>query len=325
MQNQVKWLDFKITNRCNNNCVYCGVENDPPSAPEKLSFKVIKSTLQDALETNFNYICFLGGEPSIRKDIVKIIKVVGNRPELHLRIITNLKKYNLNMIKALFSTSSIDAEIVASFDNLSYPNYKKANPMVSVKRIELINNLAKRYQDKFRNKKKRAISLHSVISRENFYKIADFISYFFEKGIDISLGLVCPSIITSNPLAFNEFKKDEIISIIEQLNQLEQNNQLNFANSVLREFLREYISGNFSHKNECWAGKKQIIINSDGEVFPCISESYLSSKNYGNIRNERFKDVLKRLENFECTMAPNSACWDHFLWDKLAIKLETGD
>lgn len=25
-----RWLDFKITNRCNNNCVYCGANNDLP-------------------------------------------------------------------------------------------------------------------------------------------------------------------------------------------------------------------------------------------------------------------------------------------------------
>ena len=63
-----RWLDFKITNRCNNNCVYCGVENDPLSAPEKLPFNVIKNTLVDAMEENFNFICFLGGEPSILYD-----------------------------------------------------------------------------------------------------------------------------------------------------------------------------------------------------------------------------------------------------------------
>jgi len=31
-------LDFKITNRCNNFCVYYGIKNDPPSAPIRLGF-----------------------------------------------------------------------------------------------------------------------------------------------------------------------------------------------------------------------------------------------------------------------------------------------
>ena len=40
-----RWLDFKITSRCNNHCLYCGIKNDHPSAPEKLSFHIIKRTL----------------------------------------------------------------------------------------------------------------------------------------------------------------------------------------------------------------------------------------------------------------------------------------
>jgi len=325
LPNNFRWLDFKITNRCNNNCIYCQGENDPPSASEKLSFKVIKETLEDALGANFNYICFLGGEPSIRKDITKIIMVVGKAPNVNLRLITNLKIYREEMYETLFNTESCDAEIVASFENFSYPNYKRVDPKVSLERIEKINQLAKSYQKKFNNTKKRSISLHSVISRENFYKIGKFVDFFYNKGIDISLGLVCPSIFTNNPKSYNEFRKSEIQVIINQLNKLELEGKLNFANKVLRDFLQVYTFGEFSHRAECWAGKKQVIINSDGQVFPCISESYLTSNNYGNIKEERFSTILKRLEAFLCSLPPNSACWDHFLWDRLAKKIEEGE
>ncbi len=232
-----RWLDFKITNRCNNNCVYCGVENDPLSTPEKLPFKVIKNTLVDAMEENFNYICFLGGEPSIRDDIKDIIKVVSKNPNIHLRLITNLKNFNEDMCKALFKSESPDAEIVASFENFSSPNYKRLNPELSLKRIRLINRLAKKYQQKFQNGKKRSISLHSVVSRENYYKIGEFVKYFYKEGIDVSLGLVCPSIFTENPKVYKEFQRSEIQVIIDQLNALEKEGKLNFANKVLRDFL----------------------------------------------------------------------------------------
>jgi len=317
-----RWLDFKITNRCNNFCVYCGIKNDHPSAPEKLSFHIIKRTLDDAIEADFNYICLLGGEPSIREDIVDIINIVGKEPNLHLRLITNLKVFNEDMYKALFNTASGDAEIVASFENFSYPNYKRVKPQTSMKRIKLIKKFAKEYQVKFNNTKKRSVSLHSVISRENFCNIGEFVNYYYERNISISLGLVCPSIFTENPNKFNEFRKDEIQVVINQLNDLEKQGKLNFANKVFRDFLNIYTFGKFSHRLYCWAGKKQVIINSDGEVFPCISESYISSKRYGNIVNERFIDILNRFKNFICSMTPNSACWDHFLWDRLAKKIE---
>lgn len=324
MSVKFKWLDFKITNRCNNNCVYCQGQNDPPSDPEELTFPVVKRTLEDALEANFNYICFLGGEPSIRRDITKIIDVVGHIPEVNLRLITNLKIYREEMYRGLFNTKSQDAEIVASFENFSYPNYKRVDPKISKRRIEKINDLANQYQEKYNGWKKRSISIHSVISRENFQKIGDFVNYYYERGIDVTLGLVCPSEFTENPKNFNEFRKEEIQIVIEQLNELDKRGKLNFANSVLRDFLKIYTFGNFSHRNDCWAGKKQVIINSDGEVFPCISESYLSPKRYGNIKTERFRNILSRLKDFQCSMDPNSACWDHFLWDRLAKKIEGG-
>ena len=75
-------------------------------------------------------------------------------------------------------------------------------------------------------------------------------------------------------------------------------------------------------KKAASAKKKQVIINSDGQVFPCISESYLTSNNYGNIKEESFKNILRRLKFFKCSLPPNSSCWDHFLWDRLAKKLE---
>jgi len=99
MDYKFRWLDFKITNRCNNSCVYCGVENDPLSTPEKLPFNVIKNTLIDAMEEDFNYICFLGGEPSIRDDITDIINVVSKNPKVHLRLITNLKIFNEDTLR----------------------------------------------------------------------------------------------------------------------------------------------------------------------------------------------------------------------------------
>lgn len=319
-----KWLDFKITNRCNNNCVYCGAKNDPLFVKENLSYETIKTTLRDAVEAKFSYLCFLGGEPSIRKDIVDIINVVGSVKDIHLRLITNLKIFRQEMYDALFNTASFDSEIVISFENFSYPNYKRVDPKISMQRIEKLYEIAEKYQNKFNDGRIRSISLHSVISRENFFKIGEFVNYYYEKGIGISLGLVCPSIFCENPKTFNEFTRDEINQVIKQLNILEKLGRLNFANSVLRDFLHIYAFGKFSHRANCWAGKRQVIINSDGEVFPCIAESYLSNRRYGNIRSERFSAILKHLDMFQCSMAPNSMCWDHFLWDRLAKKVDGG-
>src|SRR6056297_1771802 len=159
-----KWLDFKITNRCNNNCAYCGGHNDPPSAREMIPFSAIENTLTDALEANFSYICFLGGEPSIREDIEEVIKVVGNAPQVHLRVITNLKRFRKSMYEELFSTESCDAEVVASFENFQTPNYKRVDAKTSMGRIDKIHEMAQEFQSDLSDPgKTRSVSIHSVI------------------------------------------------------------------------------------------------------------------------------------------------------------------
>lgn len=322
MPQPFKWLDFKITNRCNNHCVYCGVKNDPPTVTETLSLGTIKWALEDALNAGFTFLCFLGGEPSIREDITDIIRVVSYAPDVHLRLITNLKRYRPEMYAALFDTASCDAQVVASFENFSYPNYKRVVPAESMERIEAINTLAQDYEKYFGDGRERSVALHSVISRENFRTIGAFVEYYFAKGIDVSLGLVCPSVFTDPPKAFNEFRREEIRVVICQLDDLDRAGHLNWANGVLREFLNDYAFGTFSHRTDCWAGHRQVIINTDGGVFPCIAESYLSGKKYGNIQTERFTDILGRLDGFTCSMPPTSACWDHYLWDCLGQKLD---
>jgi MoaA/NifB/PqqE/SkfB family radical SAM enzyme len=61
-----KWLDFKITNRCNNHCSYCGVKHDSPIAPERVRTETLHQTIRDAKDIGFTHFAFLGGEHSLR-------------------------------------------------------------------------------------------------------------------------------------------------------------------------------------------------------------------------------------------------------------------
>ena len=54
------WIDFKITNRCNNNCVYCGVSHDGINTEELLPMYTVVDTVKSALNVGFNKFSFLG-------------------------------------------------------------------------------------------------------------------------------------------------------------------------------------------------------------------------------------------------------------------------
>jgi len=62
------------------------------------------------------------------------------------------------------------------------------------------------------------VHIHSVISRENYTKIYELVSFFYEKNIHISLGIVCPSYFdeAENPLEYNHFNFKDLDVILTQ-------------------------------------------------------------------------------------------------------------
>ena len=66
----------------------------------------------------------------------------------------------------------------------------------------------------------------------------------------------------------------------------------------------------------CKAGKEHIIINSDGEVYPCITQSYTRNEKYGNIKDMHFDQIYQKIQSFVCTNDFSPSCYDHYLWNK---------
>lgn len=311
-----KWLDFKITDRCNNRCYYCGVKHNPPSAPEILTVEEITAVISDAISANFTHIALLGGEPSIREGVEKLFPPFSEQPDITLLVITNGLLFNKNMYKAAFDSGAGTVKIIYSFDNFRKPNYKNQDPFQILKQIDEIKRLSQRYSD---SQTYRDIEIHTVISRENFYDFSNTVEYFKRKSIEVSLALVCPNEFVKDfiPKEYNCFNYDELGIIIDQLNSLEDKGLLNFANTVLLDYLEKYPYGALELKTSCKAGKNHVIINPDGEVYPCITESYAKEKQYGNIKERRFIDIYDNLRKFQCDNPVKPACWDHFLWNRL--------
>lgn len=316
-----KWLDFKITSRCNNKCAYCGVDHNPPLTKDILTTETIVKTLQDALNAGFNFFALLGGEPSLRNDWDEIVKPFEGTNGIVLMVITNGLIFNEGMYRAVYASGADYASIVYSVDSLKKPNYKNQDPSIIVKYIDRLIDIAKEYCTP---QKIRKVEVHTVISRENYNNFSYLVNFFSKKSVDVSLALVCPSFFVNNGknLPYNVFTYDELDAILNELKDLEKSGKLNFPNTVLMEYLNHYPLGNLDFAETCNAGKEHVIINFDGEVYPCITESYRQGLRYGNIIAERFLEIYRRMENFKCNSKFSPACWDHYLWNKLSEYLK---
>lgn len=310
------WLDFKITNRCNNNCVYCGVKHDKVTVTELVPMNCIIDTVKSALKTGFKNFAFLGGEPTVRENVEELFTAFQSCDNVNVLVVTNGLAFNESMVNAAFECGANNVNIVQSVDSFAMPNYKRQNPRKILENVDRIQEIAKKYATK---DFKRGVHIHSVISRENYINIYDWVNCFYEQKIDISVGLVCPSRFddTENPVEYNHFNFNELNIILMQFEKLKNENKLNFANNVLYEYLQLYPFGKVSIKEICKAGKEHVIINPDGEVYPCITQSYARNTKYGNIKNTPFELIYKKFKFFTCIEDFAPACYDHFLWNKM--------
>lgn len=313
----MKWLDFKITQRCNNQCVYCGVNHASPHDQNILDAPTIQKTITQAINANFTHFAFLGGEPSLRDDFKYIMEPFQGKRARNVEeimIITNMIQPNLEMVTQIFQTEVKSAILTASIDKLTSPNFKHQNPGKILEYLSNIQALAQNYQ----TQGNRGIHVHSVISRENFTNIVSLVQYFWNRGISVSLAIVEPYLLTENPQKYNEFSRAEIKAILKQLDILDYHNQLNWANRVLRDYINHFVLNNSKHFTTCRAGRLHVIIEFDGNVYPCLTESYRQGCAFGNILKEDFTSIYQKMQQFQCQEYFHQTCWDHYLWSRLA-------
>lgn len=88
-------LDLPITHRCNLNCNFCFYHK---RNKKDLSFEKIKKIIN---YFNGNFICLSGGEPTLRKDLIKIIKYISKRKKIPILITNGITLSNKKFVNKL--------------------------------------------------------------------------------------------------------------------------------------------------------------------------------------------------------------------------------
>jgi GTP 3',8-cyclase len=76
----IDYLRISVTDRCNLRCVYCMPlsKKDLPERPETLSAEEIEEVVRAAVSAGFRKFRLTGGEPTLRADIVDIVRRVAS-------------------------------------------------------------------------------------------------------------------------------------------------------------------------------------------------------------------------------------------------------
>ena len=87
---EINYLRISVTDRCNLRCVYCMPLHGLTFVPnnELLTAQELARVTAAAAEVGFNKVRLTGGEPTLRKDIVDIVRGLANTPGIDELVMT---------------------------------------------------------------------------------------------------------------------------------------------------------------------------------------------------------------------------------------------
>lgn len=131
---QYLYLRLSITERCNFKCIYClpeGYREQSSSSPE-LSLKEIENLTSALVNLGIKKIRLTGGEPTLRKDLLKIIALIKRKGIKDIGITTNGFKLK-NIAKDLKEAGLTSVNI--SLDSLSPLVFKSITSVNSFSKV----------------------------------------------------------------------------------------------------------------------------------------------------------------------------------------------
>jgi radical SAM protein with 4Fe4S-binding SPASM domain len=270
----MKNVVIEITNKCNLNCKHCGSTKNN----DELSVEAIKTLLSDLNEVK--HISITGGEPTLHKDIVEIVKLCSAK--CNTSIITNAT-CSEKLLREIID-AGIDL-ISFSVDGLPKTHDEIRNKKVSINMFRLIN-VAKWYVE---------ISAVTTVTKQNINELREIRSWLFENGFDrwqLQLGIPY-----GNMTKENMIEPKQIIDIIKVAHET-QSLIVDLADCVgyYSKLEHEVRTKNNCAWSGCQAGKSVLGILANGDVVGCTS---IRDKNFieGNIYNESIKDIWQNKFN----------------------------
>lgn len=301
-----RMIQFPVCDRCNARCIMCN--RWQKKTKTEISTNKIREVFTNDLFSQVEDVSLHGGEPTLRKDLAEICKIIqDNCPKLkRMWISTNgfgAKRIEKRIKKILniMNFNNIDPlEINVSIDGLEETHDKirgiKGGFKQSIKTIQILTELAKEHPIK--------ISMGTVIQPLNLYQVDEVEKLALNLGVPVHF----------QPLMFDEFFN------------INNDSDLRFSKKDLKEFnklIESKLSNGFSTTNFYWYDLLSMLNGAQrkspcafdryvfslyptGEVLPCSREDWIV---FGNVYDQSVdsiwysrnsKEIRKRMRKEVC-------------------------
>lgn len=296
---------FSITNVCNMNCKYCAVKGIHQSS-NQLSTEKAKEVIKKLADWGVFQIGLTGGEPTIRKDLVELVKYTASL-NVACNLTTNGWSVSEFLVDKLVAAGLTQVQLsLDSHLELEHERYRNKG---SFKRVMKTATLFK--------KRGLIVGFDTVVTNDNLDQIEDMISFLEKEGYDgLTLLKLKPGdldFLTFKRLV-PEYKKYGLLvdKICHYKGSLEVTLDCGSVCNLCMTLTEDEILK--LHSAGCPAGHTLIHIDSNGDMYPCAG---LSKKefNFGNILDDNFieywnnNEFLKQMRNIKNTITgPCKSC-----------------
>ena len=282
---KIKVLNICITNHCNQKCIHCYV--NPGEKMNELSVQQYKKMIQKLMKYGLESVHVFGGEPFLYESLPELFTFLGES-SINTSIVTNgtifrkevldlIKKYNIFLGITMHGTKKTHEKI-----SNNAGNYEKV--------LELV---------KYSVSKEIHFGIITCINKVNKHDYFNMV-----KDLE-SLGVETFFIIYFSPIGRGKSKdlslsNKEWLEFIRNVNEFRMNTGLNFfyEPSILKEKSNVNARLFFREAFNCNAfSNSQIVIDANGDVYPCIlllrnNEYYLGSILDKQLNYEKLNDTI---------------------------------
>jgi MoaA/NifB/PqqE/SkfB family radical SAM enzyme len=329
-------VTVNLTNRCNQQCIYCEIGKDIPSSEnEFLDLDDLKWIIDEMSLLNIPRISLCGGEPFLFDGILDIVQYAGNK-NIRCTITSNgmtvfkLNEKDLSVFREFKTLVNISID---SFED-EIQSRTRGNSQALQNALKSINTL---------NNAGIPVTVLTVISKYNYHKLFDFATEVCEKGI--TQLLFQPVIYSSNYPdrdAINEKsqinvpadKLDILMDELKKIHHYERTHKINTNVYRILPWIKSYLTTSEAHNREwffndvlnkfyCRELYAIIDIAYDGGIQPCglakASINIRKNKEQGLLASwlEATKAIKDDIENERFHTYCN-ACCHHFSRNMLA-------
>lgn len=280
-----KFIMFKIIDRCNSGCIYCGYarQNHPDMdfrSPYALSTSELINVFDQASELGVDAIALNGGEPLLRNDIVELALALNERKILPILMTNGVlleNKWN-ELGKAGLKY------IIISVDSLTPEHYEFQRGIkftAAMKGVEAALLMREKYGDVI-------IHLTTVLTRYNLEDMIPLVEFCDANRIWLEISVYDTYGMTEDNLSVVD--RNRLKQIVSKLKELKASGSYISSSYEYLNHLEEFC---IEHKRipkdySCYSGFGILLMDDALNARPCWGSQV---GNVGNLRNSSLKET----------------------------------